>query len=172
MIDKRHFLKQCGAVAGVAMFGTANPTLAQVNAIDEDGVRFGWSHKNSRLNCVFSAPTPGWVAVGFNTKHELRGTRFVIATTSHSPLRLEERVALVPGHRRVQDLGFAGAATHSSGAFEDGRSELAFSLPERISGQPGLNLSAGAWTYLMLAWSHGRDFQHHSAWRKHYSVQL
>lgn len=167
---RRRFLGASCALA--ASFSLPVMASAVSNRIEESDVIFTWSHLDEILLCRFDAPTPGWLAVGFNSKEQLQGTRFIIATTSEEALRLEEHIAEVPAHRNVRDLGLPEVANAQAGRFENGRSLLTFSMPVKVPGQPELDLGDSAWAYLMLAWSHDTDFNHHSAWRKHYSIIL
>lgn len=140
--------------------------------IRDDGVTFEWRHENGLLLGFMTAPTPGWIAVGFNETGDLRNTRMVMATVSVTPIRVEEHIALVPDHRPVGQLGQPPIVTQADGLYQDGVSSLAFALTDTVPGRPALNLAAGAQVHVMLAWSHEPDFDHHSAWRRHYAVTL
>lgn len=141
-------------------------------AIVDAGVEFTWRHEADRVRGTLTAPTDGWIAVGFNEISSLRNTWFVIAAVSASPIRAEEHIALVPAHKNIADLGLEPGLEHVSGYYRDGRSRLEFSLPHTRPKRPSLRLDPGAGIYLMLAWSHEPDFDHHSAWRRHYDIVL
>ncbi|MFK8032602.1 MAG: hypothetical protein AB8B94_00540 [Hyphomicrobiales bacterium] len=175
-MNKRQFLSL--AAFGLGTLSDGLPTMAS-NAmqVEDAGTRFQWYHKDGQLIGKLSAPTDGWIAVGFNDAPTLRNTRFVIAVTAGSSVRAEEHIALVPDHRQVTELGFASALMMVSGSYENGRSHLSFSLLHQIqnqmgTGQPALSLSPGSKVHLMLAWSRAPEFNHHSAWRKHFNITL
>jgi len=138
------------------------------NKIEEENVRYEWGHSEERMHSRLQAPTEGWIAVGFNSQRKLKGTRFVIAETSSFPVRVEEHIALVPDHQKVQDLDLLKTVDDVSGSYENGTSKLCFSLPHLFSDQPGLILTPNTQIYIMLAWSLAGEFNHHSAWRRHY----
>jgi hypothetical protein len=140
--------------------------------VADDGVRFAWSHRGGRLHAILEAPTRGWIAAGFNAAATLEGTRFVIAAVALARIVAEEHIALVPDHKRVELLGGAPALRDVEGAFATGVSRLRFSLPEAVPGPHPLDLGPGRRTHLMLAWSMAPEFDHHSAWRRHYDVTL
>jgi len=142
------------------------------HAIVDAGVEFTWRHEADRVRGTLTAPTAGWIAVGFNESPSLRNTWFVIATVSTSPIRAEEHIALVPAHKKIEDLGLEPGLAHVSGYYRDGRSRLEFSLPHTRPKRPSLRLDPGAGVHLMLAWSHETAFDHHSAWRRHYDTVL
>ncbi len=136
------------------------------------GMVFRWRHEGAVLRGQLSAPTPGWLAVGFNDAERLRGTCFVMAQVSEAPPRLELRRAAVPDHGPVADAQVQRDLVLVSDSFGGGASRLDFDLPHRSGDALGVNLRAGAATYLMLAWSRSTDFGHHSAFREHQRVIL
>ena len=171
-MKRRAFVKASLALVGCGSLATAAASREGSSMIQDDGVTFLWRHEGNRLWATLTAPTPGWIAAGFNETSALHNTRFVIAAVSVSPIRVEEHIALVPDHRPVAALGMPPALGDARGAYENGTSRLGFSLPQAIPGRPTLDLAQGAAATLMLAWSHEPDFDHHSAWRRHYAVTL
>lgn len=134
-------------------------------------VTFAWHHDNQRLYGTLTAPTSGWIAVGFNTARSLAGTRFVIAVTGRAP-RVEMHVAGDMGHPTIESLGGQSGLADISGESAAGSSILRFSLPHHSAAPHPLELAPGTPIHLMLAWSHEADFAHHSAWRRHLDVVL
>ncbi len=174
-MTKREFLKTSMAALGGAALSRVSASAAQhedPRSIVDAGVTFRWRHEAGRLHATLAAPTPGWIAAGFNEARTLSNTRFVIAAVSTAPIRVEEHIALVPDHQEVGRLGLPRAITDVSGYYDSGLSHLAFSLPQNFPERPSLRLSPGSKTYLMLAWSDEPDFDHHSAWRRHYDLIL
>lgn len=174
MINKRKFLNMAFAVVGGLPIFTppANATSADRRSVVDDDVTFTWHHQADRLRGTLSAPSAGWIAVGFNEVRTLRNTWFVIASVAAKPIRVEEHIALVPDHRNIVDMGIRSSIDHVSGFHRQGRSQLEFSLPHALPKRPALRLGPGTKTHLMLAWSHEAEFDHHSAWRRHYDVVL
>ena len=140
--------------------------------LELDGTNLLLWHHVGRLHARFGAPTDGWIAVGFNNDRRLEGTRFVIGALRNDEFHAEEHVAVGPTHPTVQSLGLETAMKHVLGEVGSSWSTMAFSLPQIFPDTPNPMLSPGTDTYLMLAWSHDRDFEHHSAWRRHISIVL
>jgi len=140
--------------------------------IELDRTHLLFWHDDHRLNAQFSAPTDGWLAVGFNNARELDGTRFVIGAMRHDTFHAEEHIAVTPGHSTVQSLGYGAAVADVAGEVSATRSTMAFSLPHTFPDTPNPSLGPGTHTHLMLAWSHDADFGHHSAWRRHMDIIL
>lgn len=175
-MNKRQFLSL--AAFGLGTLSGNIPTMARnAKKVETAGTLFEWSHMDGRLHGQLSAPTDGWIAVGFNNKPSLRNTRFVIAVTSGKSVYAEEHIALVPQHKNVTELGFPETLADVSGFYQQSRSHLSFSLPHQISAhtqsrQHALSLAAKSNVHLMLAWSRAPNFEHHSAWRKHFNITL
>ena len=144
----------------------------ETREIHLDGTRLRVWHDRGRLQAQFSAPTDGWLAVGFNNDQGLEATRFVIGAMRQRGFYAEEHIAVGPGHPTVQSLGFEAAAEGVAGYVSGSHSTMLFSLPHVFSDTSNPVLLPGTSTYLMLAWSHHIDFDHHSAWRRHLSVTL
>jgi hypothetical protein len=132
--------------------------------IEADGTQFAWQHASGRIVCAFAATADGWIAAGFNAVRDLRGTRFAIAAAP--PGIVAERLAQVPNHIAAPVPALLEARVERNGA----RVHLHFVFPQEIPGGP--RLAPGARAHVMLAWSHDRDFAHHSAWRRHFDVVL
>lgn len=175
-MNKRKFLKVATYATGSLVLHKKGVAAASTSTsdrrIEDSNVTFQWRHENGRLFGNLIAPTRGWIAVGFNSRQSLKGTRFIVAAVSSAPVRVEEHIAIVPGHSKVESLGGIPAAELIAGAFRDGYSHLDFSLPHVFPDRKDLRLSPGSSSYLMLAWSRMAQFDHHSAWRKHYEIIL
>lgn len=140
--------------------------------ITAGGMVFRWQHDATALLGDLAAPTPGWLAVGFNDRAALRGTCFVMAQVSEPPGRMELRRALVPDHEAIADAGVQASLHREEGGYAEGMSRLRFRLSHRSGDALGVILRPGSVSYVMLAWSHARDFAHHSAFREHREVVL
>ncbi|MEM9795503.1 MAG: DOMON domain-containing protein [Pseudomonadota bacterium] len=161
-------------VIGLATSGLPLKASAEAgqNRMDLDGTRLLLRHVDGRLEAEFTAPTDGWLAVGFNNATRLKDTRFVIGALQGGAFHAEERIAIGPDHRTVQSLGLLPAVQDVRGKVAPGRSTMAFSLPHAFPDTRNPSLTSGTTTYLMRAWSRHRDFEHHSAWRRHISLTL
>ena len=162
------------ATIGGAVLAPMAPSGAQQSSarhVAIDGVTFDWRHGDDRLYGTLTAPTSGWIAVGFNISRSLKGTRFVIAVARQKPTA-EMHVALVPEHPTIESLGGQSGLADVTGRSDDTQSTVRFSLPHVNAAPFALELSPGTPVYLMLAWSHETDFAHHSAWRRHFDVVL
>ncbi len=171
-MNKRQFLLSASATIGIASQTTGIAKAGTDKSVEREGVAFKWHHQDDKLFGELSAPTAGWFAVGFNSEQSLRGTYFIIAAVSSAPIHAEEHLAIVPQHKHFAELGWNETLTRLGSSYTKGRSQISFSIAARPVLQHGVALWPGARTYMMLAWSHERDFDHHSAWREHLDVTL
>ncbi len=161
-----------GTALASAMFPFAASAVPARQAVTAGGMHFTWRHEQDRFIATLRAPTQGWLAAGFNERQQLKGTRFVIAHVSTGAAKAELHLAEVPTHRNIEDLGGQPDLQVHEHDYANGMSHLVFSLPANGDGPHSLALQPGAEFHLMLAWSHARDFDHHSAWRGHFDVIL
>ena len=137
-----------------------------------EGLTFYWRHRENRLHARLIGRTRGWLAVGFNARHELAGTRFVMASVVDNRATAEVHIALVPEHRQVEALGGIADLQDVSGSAWEDETRIAFSLPHSTGDAYDVDLAPGSHVHLMLAWSVSPDFDHHSRIRKHRSLVL
>jgi len=167
----RRFFLGCMASLPFIRISEAAQDAGRLQKIGE--MTFRWKHEGRRLKGEISAPTLGWLAVGFNDRATLKGTRFVIAAVDEAgKLRIDERIAIVPDHTTVAELGGLTGLGDLSGRREGTRTVIGFSLPHTTGDRFPVDLRPHATTHLMLAWSQSADFDHHSTWRRHVSVNL
>lgn len=168
MFNRRHLLPLLLA----SFVLPPNPTMARGGniIIEADGVRFSLDQSDRMLEGRLVAPTTGWLAVGFNKSPALEGTQFLMAARDGSGLKYSERLALVPDHRSIDEMGLPALFCDIEVRLEPREAALSFRL------DPGPIISTfengGSPVGLMLAWSHATAFDHHSAWRRHYFINI
>lgn len=172
LMSKRNFLVLSSLALGASHLGSQPAQAGAEKEVDLDGVSFRWQHQDNLLIGKLSAPTNGWIAVGFSNGPGIADTYFIMASVAEDPQRFEERYAIVPDHLRISELGWPEKAALTSGESSGGSSTVTFTMPSQGPVGSGISLEAGNKVYLMLAWSRDADFAHHSAWRRHLPVSL
>lgn len=142
------------------------------STLSKNGMTLRWRHADDRFYAELFAPTDGWLAVGFNERATLAGTRFVIGHIKGGEPYAEVHLAQPPQHRNVQELGGQPDLQLIDGDIKNGVSRIQFSLPQQGTAPYALNLAPGQTIHLMLAWSQDPDFTHHSAMRVHLPLAL
>lgn len=140
-----------------------------VTAVD---VTFEWEIQGGYLRGRMSAPTTGWVTVGFNDKSQLDGTKLVMGYVADGKAFCEEHIADPPNHRPKTERGGHNALTAVSGTELNGVTTIDFSLELDSRDPVDIVLIPGRRYYVTLAWSHEDDLYHHSARRTAVEISL
>jgi hypothetical protein len=142
-------------------------------SVQVQGMRLQWSFEKETLKCIVTAPTIGWVAVGFNVKDELTGTHLIMGAMEEDFLHLDDRFIVRPGiHKSIAELGGSDSLMKRSGFEQDGNTILRFSIPLSVNDKYHHNLTEGKEYYVLLAYSQEDDFQHHSSMRTTIKIKL
>lgn len=163
------------AVSAVGVMAVAGMHVAVARdlprLVSAAGVEFRWALEDGRLlhGCM-RARTHGWVTVGFNTRPMLEGARLVMGRVVDGRAELEVHRAEPPRHGRIAAAD--GGVRLVGSAQQAGFTRLCFVMPLGPIDRSDVALVAGSLTHLVLAWSHERDFDHHSADRGAVDVLL
>ncbi len=158
------------------LFSPLGICLAQpspMNQVEYQGMKVFWTFEGKDIRFQITAPTEGWVAIGFNTRDELKGTNLIMSQVVNDFPVLSDRYILVAGdHRQVQDLGGIAAATLVSGKETPMCTRIELVVPIKASDRFHHELLPGSSIHLLLAYSQEDDFDHHSLMRTSLKIQL
>ncbi|WP_394836714.1 DOMON domain-containing protein [Pendulispora rubella] len=129
------------------------------------GVTFEWQIHGNTLQGRMTAPTLGWVTVGFNRARDLRGTRLIMGYVKDGRTVVEEHLADPPNHRPMTALGGRNAVRSSHGAESGRTTTIDFEIDLDTGDKFSVPLAEGQRYYVTFAWSHEDDLYHHSAQR-------
>lgn len=155
-------LKDGVIVTETRQFGTQT----QLQQVVLSGMRFTWHFEGETLIGRISAPTSGWVVVGFNAKPDLEGARLIMGSIEDQGVRLEEHRAKPPHHTLIAEQGhlivrsFQASERETMIEFEIGDGE------GPAVGKPGQLI------HLILGYSLDDDFNSHSHVRRQVDVVL
>jgi hypothetical protein len=165
--NRRELLK--GAAGLMIAAGPAGAALAQSGekSWQAAGMTFRWRHQGGELVGTLTAPTLGWLALGFNPGESMPGTRFLIAAHNNGRVRAEVHTANVDGtHEPIMRPANAASpwlpAIQASSDEMDALTQLHFAIPYDAFEFGGLSLVPGSRVFAMMAWSESPDFDHHS----------
>lgn len=143
------------------------------NTVSFRGMTVAWSFEADRIHFKLSAPTDGWVAIGFNQHEGIQDTYLIMGRVANKRVEVVEHYTLSPGnYQPILELGETEQVRNIRGGAEVGITQLSFSLPLKAKGQYQKDLFQGMEYYLIMAYSQEDDFQHHSIMRKHVPIQL
>lgn len=140
--------------------------LTSMKRAQDSGVIFEWRTADTHLQGCMQAQTKGWVTVGFNTRPTLDGARLVMGRVDAQSGLIEIHQAMPPRHEMRHSSASKSAAIQLINSEQrSGLTQICFRMALAASYMGDVALSVGKPVHLILAWSHERDFQHHSAQR-------
>ncbi len=154
--------------------GIYQKTNAQeMREVNKNGMKVGWEIIDDQLYLEMSAPTKGWVAVGFNTTSELTGTSLLMGHVQGVKSEVVDFFVRAPGdYEPVTVLGGVSVVTQSEGKEEGGATHLSFRIPLLPNSEFHQQLVAGGTYHLLMAYSLEDDFKHHSVMRTSMTIKL
>ncbi len=150
-----------------------NAQLSEKNKIEKNGVNVHWYFENDRIHFEMTAPTDGWVTIGFNTKSAMDGAYLLMGNVINNEVNLVEHYTSSSGNYKAITQHGADSKVENVQGFENGNSTtIKFSLPIRASSKYQRDLSVGMEYVMTIAYSQEDDFQHHSSMRTSVNVTL
>lgn len=142
--------------------------------ISQSGMDIAWEHRDGRVYFEISAPTAGWVTIGFNESAGLKGAWLLMGRVVNGKAELVEHHTIGPGnYKPVTELGGTATVQHVSGQESNGTTTLQFSVPARPGGKHQKVLRPGThYPATIVAYSRHDDFQHHSIMRTTANIKL
>ena len=162
--------KRWPRLVALSLFGLSAGS-ADANPVDVGGIRVQWRHSEDTVEFTVTAPTSGWVAVGFNEVDNIVGAELVMMRAEAGGVHASHRSVLGAGDDRpVELLGRGSAIVAADGAVASGRATFRLRLRHDLGAAP--SLAPGSELILILAYSVSPDFDHHSRVRRHIRVRL
>jgi DOMON domain len=165
--------------AAVAVVQSDSPSqLLIVQGMEEksvtvNGMQIQWHLQGGNVHVHLTAPTTGWVAVGFNTRDDIVGSNLIMAAVQQGQVRIEDQYVVRTGeHPLVTTLGGTSAVSNARGTEQNGRTSVSFAIAQHNTDRFHYNLTEAARIYLICAYSAEKDFGHHSRMRQHVEVML
>jgi DOMON domain len=170
-MQQKSFLFLC-CVLCVLSHGCQSQTIPMTK-IEKNGMVVNWQFEGEYLAVQMSAPSDGWVAIGFNTADGLSGTNLIMAAVSDAKTLLSDRYIVAPGdHRSIEDLGGIPSLLLDTGLEKSGTTTISFKIRTEASDKYHFDLSPGKVFHLLLAYSLEDDFMHHSVMRTSVKITL
>ena len=145
----------------------------EVKTLIKNEMTVSWYFKNDRIYFEMSAPTDGWVTIGFNTKTGITGAYLLMGNVINNKVTLVEHYTKSPGnYSPISRFGANPQVENAEGIEQSRKTIIKFSLPTTSSSKYQKDLSEGKEYYMIMAYSQEDDFQHHSIMRTSVNVKL
>ncbi|MFY0607315.1 MAG: hypothetical protein JXR10_11395 [Cyclobacteriaceae bacterium] len=151
-----------------------NPKAQAKNqTITKNEMTVSWTFESDFISFEISAPTTGWVAIGFNETNDLTVTYLVMGSITADQVKIQEHYVFGPGnYRSYKTLNEPESVTGISGNHSGENTTLRFSLPTTSFYQYTKQLKPGKEYTMLMAFSQEKAFQHHSIMRTSINVKL
>ena len=119
---------------------------------------FSWKVDGSNLNVKLSAPTKGWVGIGFNPSKEMKDAKYVLGYVKDGkPILSDDFGTGDTKHEAVEDLGGKSDLSLVGGTEEGGVTTIEFTLPLVSKDTKGGTIDPAADTVVLLAYGPDQD---------------
>ena len=121
-------------------------------ALEAGKIKLFWHIVEKNINIKLSAPTAGWVGIGFNPAEEMKDANFIIGYVKDGEVKVIDHHG--SGKRQHRDdiaLGGTDNVTGATGSESDGVTEIGFSLPLQTGDSLDGSLQPAADTIVLLA---------------------
>jgi len=110
-----------------------------------DNVTFQWRvNRGGTMDCTLSAPTTGWVAVGWGHDGVIKGSEIIVGYVKDGQATIVDTFGDAPSHAKlVTDLGNDDIISNKSGSVENGTTKLEFTLQMHAIGDYHDPLNSG-----------------------------
>jgi len=105
----------------------ANPYQHSIKA---ESMMFSWSIDQDNLNARISAPTEGWVAVGFNPTNKMQHANIILGSVDQGKVAISDEFGKSPySHAADDKLGGSSDVKIIGGSEENGVTTIEFAIP-------------------------------------------
>lgn len=170
------FLVMFAAGCGSSAVGEVVPgQTGSGSEISVDNVLLSWQIGDSNIEFDFTAPTTGWIAVGFDPTAAMKDADIIIGYVSGDGSHIRDDWGDgFTSHRPDTEIGGTDDVTLISGNEEDGTTRLIFSIPLSSGDSYDKELAAGEAYKILLAYGpdDADNFQGYHAWVKVMEIEL
>lgn len=144
-----------------------------MKTLSKNGMNVSWHHEGDRIFFEMDAPTDGWVTIGFNETTQMKDVYLLMGRVIKGQAELVEHFTIGPGNYvPIESFGIDPQVKNVEGTEKGKFTKLSFSLPIQAISIYRKSLEQGKKYVMLLAYSQGDDFQHHSIMRTSAQVEL
>lgn len=131
--------------------------------VEDSEIHFLWAVEGENLHMILSAPTEGWVAVGFNPSKVMKDADYKLAYVQGSDTVIEDHFGTgLFGHKIDSSIGGSSNFELINGSESDGITTVEFTMPLNSGDEFDSILEEGDEVKVLLAYGSSDDLS-----RKH-----
>lgn len=132
-------------------------------SLKTEGFHLEWTHVDGKVQFNLTAPTTGWVAVGFTETGDLMGSNLIQGhVVDGKPFVQDQFITGFGEHPPVEALAVKSCISQTGGKQENGQTTISFSILKEKGDKLHCDLQEGKQINVWLAYSVSDDFDHHS----------
>lgn len=137
------------------------------------GFVFQWKIENEKIQVILSAPTLGWLAVGFNPSRMMKDANIIMGYVKDGKVYMEDHFGSGnTRHTRDIDLGGTDDITIIDGSEENDITTLQFSIPLHSWDSNDQKLEKGVEYKIIFAYGKKDDFKSYHKLRTSLMITL
>ena len=141
--------------------------------IELEGSEVQWKVDGGSVRFKVSAPTEGWVAVGFEPSRFMQDANIIIGYVQNGEVFISDHFGTSAfAHRKDEDIGGTSDVTNPAGSESGGRTTLEFTLPLDSGDEFDQPLTEGETITLILAHSGNGEDNFSTKHAKRGSIQV
>ena len=153
----------------ITLLGFLN--LKSQNDIHAGEMNFQNTIANDSILIEISAPTTGWLAVGFNIENKIVGSDLKMFKVNNGQIEAEDQfVKGIQDHPGDASIGGENNIKLLSGIEDAKGTRIKFKIPLHSNDRFDYSHKMKVDFWLILAYSESDDFEHHSIMRKHFQI--
>ncbi len=148
-------------------------SMAQQQQWEVGGMTISWTYDENLVHFQLNAPNDGWVALGFNSRNDIKDTHLLMFATKDGKSSYQELYVKAAGNPVPVKQLFEKDTQINYKVSESGKkTKVEFSIDLRTYPEFSTGIQKGSEVWLICAYSEDDDFEHHSMMRKHIKVTL
>lgn len=121
-------------------------------------IAFAWKVDGNKLAVKLTAETDGWVGIGFNPTHAMKGANFILGYVKNGVAELQDDFGTDEyQHKPDTKLGGTSDVTLVGGTETGGMTTIEFTIPFSSNDTNDSNIDVNGDTTVLLAYGAGRD---------------
>ncbi len=127
-------------------------------SFDAEDMNVSWTVDGDKIHVKLSAPTEGWVAIGFDPEDAMQGADIAIGAVKKGKVRIEDHFGnRKRGHSPDDKLGGGNNIMDPQGMEENGVTTISFTRALSAGDKYDKTIETGKLYRIMVAYGSGRD---------------
>jgi DOMON domain-containing protein len=145
-------------IFSLCLFQSAAVAVDYTHELKVKKMTFAWKIQQQKLYVRLTAPTTGWVAIGFNPTYRMQDANFVMGYVKKGKVKVTDAFGVRP-KEHINDTAMKGTnnITDVSGSETGKNTTIEFAIPMDSGDAADKRLTADEYTDVLLAFAKKKD---------------